>query len=489
MKFLLYAQMDQSSIAKELGAADYSYFFLLRAFAEVLSELGEVCLLADPAEADTLHAQCTVRGESCVLLSFTPPHKTPLGLSCPTVPVFAWEYPDIPERIQEACWANDPRHDWRHVFLHTGRAIALSQHTVRAVKRSMGPDYPIVAIAAPLMRQESEERRLPTESEGHPFELEARMADSTRMGLDVNGLVTLDEEDGTPFAPNDWESLPAPLADSSPLDEATGNPASTEDDEGAPFGCGWDIPPPKQVRTRLQGVVYTSVLTPEVGRKNWEDLITAFCWTFRNTADATLLLKLTGADLTRSHHQLLMLLTKLSPFRCRVIALYGYLPDESYAALARATTYYVNTSLCEGLCLPLIEFLGAGVPAIAPDNTAMADYIRDDLAFVVASYPGVPTVWPHGDYEINRTTRHQLDWQSLAEAFRLSHEVARHDPARYRHMSRRAREAMHAYCGPETIKSQLRAFLCPDAVAADDVEDTRQASRTDQVGAPADCVP
>ncbi|WP_157618220.1 glycosyltransferase [Rhodanobacter sp. 115] len=315
------------------------------------------------------------------------------------------------------------------------------------------------------------------------------MADSAHMGLDVDGLVTLDEEDDTPFEPNDWESLPAPLTDSLPSGESIENPAATEDDERAPYGCGWDIPPSKQIRTRLKGVVYTSVLTPEVGRKNWEDLITAFCWTFRNTADATLLLKLTGADLTKSHHQLLMLLTKLSPFRCRVIALYGYIPDESYAALTEATTYYVNTSLCEGLCLPLIEFLGAGIPAIAPDNTAMADYIRDDLAFVVASYPGVPTVWPHGDYEINRTTCHQLDWQSLAETFRLSHEVARHDPARYRQMSRCASEAMRAYCGPEIIKNQLRAFLCPDAVASDGVEDTRQVSRPDHVDTTTDCTP
>jgi glycosyltransferase involved in cell wall biosynthesis len=462
MKFLLYARMSQDGIAQGLGMADYSYFFLLRAFAGVLAELGEVRILDTPSAADLVHAECQALGEPCVLLSFTPPQKTPLGLACPTIPVFAWEYPDIPERLEEACWAGEPRHDWRHVFLRTGRAITLSQHTVAAVKRSMGESYPIVAVPAPILPSDAPAPRHPPGDEGRLLDIEARVGDSARMGLDVDGLVVMDTEDGTPFDPDDWQHLPEPTG----VRAAATAHAVPEDnaapEEWPPLPCGWDIPPTQRVRTRLRGVVYTSVLTPEVGRKNWEDLITAFCWTFRDTDDATLLLKLTGQDLTKPHHQLLMLLTKLSPFRCRVIAIYGYLPDESYAALTAATTYYVNTSLCEGLCLPLVEFLNAGVPAIAPDHTAMADYVRDDLAFVVASYPGVPTVWPHGDYDVDRTSRHHLDWQSLAEAFRLSHEVARHEPARYRRMSSRAREAMQAYCGPEAVKARLRACLCPD---------------------------
>jgi glycosyltransferase involved in cell wall biosynthesis len=203
-------------------------------------------------------------------------------------------------------------------------------------------------------------------------------------------------------------------------------------------------------------------LTPEAGRKNWLDLLQAFCWAFRDTPDATLVLKLAGTDLAHYHCQLVMLLTKLSPFKCRVIAINGYLPDADYAALLAATTYYVNTSLCEGLCLPLLEFLAAGVPAIAPDHTAMADYIDEDIAFVVASYPGVPTVWPHGDCEVNRTSHHQLDWASLLAAYRRSHEVACRQPGLYRAMSQRAREAIAEYCGMEAVRRRLHRFLCPE---------------------------
>ena len=479
MKFLLHAQVDQDTIDKQLGTADYSYFFLLRAFAGVLAELGEVIQLRDIMEADVIHAQCVVRNESCVLLSFAPPHKTPLGLACPTVPLFAWEYPDIPERIEETCWMDDPRHDWRRVFALTGRAITLSSHTVDAVKRSMGANFPIVAVPSPIRSivGNVEMSKSPVPAQGVLLRVNASVADSLRMGLDAAGLLSLEEEDGTGFDPVDAEILskhpdishktgefaptfPIPVID----------PINLDDDlnESAPLDCGWDLPAVMPIRTRVRGLVYTAVLTPTAGRKNWEDLITAFCWTFRDTEDATLILKLAGTDLQKHHHQLLMLLTKLSPLKCRVIAINGYLSDEDYAALVAATTYYVNTSLCEGLCLPLVEFLSEGVPAIAPDNTAMADYIRDDLAFVVASYPGIPTVWPHGDSEVNRTSYHQLDWESLTEAFRRSHDVARHDPARYRQMSFRACQAMQAYCGPDVVKSQLQAFLCPEPCMPDE---------------------
>lgn len=467
MKFLLYAQVDRQTIGKQLGSADYSYFFLLRAFSGVLAQLGEVIQLQDPAQADLIHAQCLSDGERCVLLSFAPPHKTAWGLACPTISVFAWEYPDIPERIEEACWQDDPRHDWRHVLGRTGRAITLSSHTVEAVQRSMGCGYPIVAIPSPLAAvvPPPDPARIPPPPAGAVLRVFASVADSSRMGLDVDGLICLDEEDGTLHHPDDAATLPErapPGTDDSPttpprprLDEPC------EADESEPADCGWELPPAARIRTRLHGVVYTSVLTPSAGRKNWEDLITAFCWAFRDSVDATLVLKLAGTDLTLHHHQLLMLLTKLSPFKCRVIAINGYLSDEDYAALVDATTYYVNASLCEGLCLPLVEFLSHGIPALAPDHTAMADYIRDDLAFVLASYPGVPTVWPHGDGEVNRTSYHQLDWQSLLQAYRRSHEIAVHDPQRYRRMARRASEAMQAYCGVAAVKSQLHAFLCP----------------------------
>jgi len=468
MKFLLYASINGSSIGDQLGAADYSYYFLLRAFAVVLQKLGDVIELGDASQADAIHDQCVTKGEECVLLSFAPPHKTPLGLECPVVPLFAWEYPNIPEHIEEKSWHSDPRNDWRVVLGATGRAICLSTHTAEAVRRSMGRGYPITAIPAPIPASLTRPRAHHSLPHDAPtlLRLNASIVDSLRVALDPNGVVHAETIDEAPFHPSDHDVLPE-------FEHARhAKPHRAEDDhadaaegflEGTPYSaplpCGWEIPPSIPIQITLRGMVYTSVLTPQAGRKNWEDLITAFCWTFRDNEDATLILKLAGRDLSHNHLQLLMMLTKLSPFKCRVIAIYGYLSDEEYASLAAATTYYVNTSLCEGLCLPLVEFLNWGTPAIAPNNTAMADYINQDIAFVVKSYPGLPTVWPHGDHQINRTSYNQLDWGALVEAFEQSYDVAHRDVARYRDMSARAHQAMQAYCGNEVIEEALRTFF------------------------------
>jgi len=223
----------------------------------------------------------------------------------------------------------------------------------------------------------------------------------------------------------------------------------------------WDIPPRGDIRTRLSGVVYTAVLTPADGRKNWEDLITAFGWAFRDVADATLVLKLGGPNLLREHHQMLMLLTKLSPMQCRIVALHGYLDDGDYAQLIGATTYYVNASLCEGLCMPLMEFLCCGVPALAPNHTSMADYIEPDFAFVIDSVAGQPALWPHGEHEVYRTTRHRIDWNSLMQAYRQSYLVAKNQPGTYAAMSASALQQMQNYCSADTVAQSLRNFLQP----------------------------
>ena len=96
-------------------------------------------------------------------------------------------------------------------------------------------------------------------------------------------------------------------------------------------------------------VVYVSVFNPLDGR-NWHHLITAFCWAFRDTSDATLVLKMTQSDLTTYHVELLTLLSQLSPFACRVIALHGYLDAAEYARLYGAASLREHLALRACAC-------------------------------------------------------------------------------------------------------------------------------------------
>ncbi|SDW07843.1 MULTISPECIES: glycosyltransferase [unclassified Pseudomonas] len=210
--------------------------------------------------------------------------------------------------------------------------------------------------------------------------------------------------------------------------------------------------------TEVSGVVYVSVLDPLDGQKNWLHLITAFCWALRDVEDATLLLKITQKDLSAYYVELLTLLSQLSPFNCRVVVLHGDLADEQLIRLYGAATYYVNASRCEGVCLPLMEYMSCARPAIAPDHTAMRDYIDAEVAFVVKS-SREPTPWPQDTRLLYRTLSYRPDWGSLKQAYQQSYAMARHQPNAYQAMASAASERMRRHCDFAPAEQRLAAFL------------------------------
>ena len=55
--------------------------------------------------------------------------------------------------------------------------------------------------------------------------------------------------------------------------------------------------------------------------------------------NATLVLKMTHNDMDLYRGTLLNLLARLSPFRCRVLVLHGFLEDPQYLQLIKASSY------------------------------------------------------------------------------------------------------------------------------------------------------
>ncbi|MCR9104921.1 MAG: hypothetical protein NXI15_06510 [Gammaproteobacteria bacterium] len=216
----------------------------------------------------------------------------------------------------------------------------------------------------------------------------------------------------------------------------------------------------------LSGIVYTTVMNPQDGRKNWEDMVTAFCWAFRDEENATLVLKMTHNNLATFLGKLLLLYSQMSPFKCRVVAVHGFLTEEQYSALIDATHYVVNSSHCEGQCLPLMEFMGQGIPAIAPDHTAMADYINHDNAFVIDSSL-YPTFWPFDDHrKAMRTMCYRIDWNSMKDAYLQSFAVAMHEPQRYEAMRLASIDAIERTAGQTVVYDTMKKFIARTATRA-----------------------
>lgn len=426
MILLDYANYDASRLKDNFGAPEYSYLFVKSAFRPILETLGRRIEVKDPArEVDAIYREAQARGEPCFFLPFCPPNTMPLGLACPTIPVFAWEYDRIPDEV----WNRDPREDWTWGLAQTAGAITHCQSAAAAIRRGMGDAYPLTVAPAPLFEKYAHGGS-PARGWREPFDL-----------LVEGGLaLSAGDIDLTPFRPD------RPRAEAMRALRVLENAVA-------------DTDRPAQ-RLRLEGVVYTSVLNPYDGRKNWGDLIAGFVWAFRNTPTATLVLKLTRFDLEDGLYSVLRFLSTLGSFACRVILVQGLLSDPAYRALIDATSYALNTAFGEGQCLPLMEYMAGGRPAVAPAHTAMADYVSPDNSFVIPSDP-CAAPWPHDERRALRCTHYRIGFADFVRRCRESYAFARDDCAGYAAMSAAAVDAMRDFCSEDLVTARVKQLLQP----------------------------
>jgi glycosyltransferase involved in cell wall biosynthesis len=395
----------------------------MHAFRPVLEGLGRVSIIRKPEDANRIHEERRRAGESTLLMSFAQPHNLPAGLSCPVVPVFAWAFPTIPNKAISA----DRRSDWRDALREAGRAVVFSRFARDAVLAEIGPDFPIMDIPPPLFDRHSAIPSAPSPVRDVEIGAHGVIFDSRNYDL-VAGATT----------------LPIPVV--SPEAEETG-----------------------RSKVKLNGIVFTAVLDFADGRKNWKDIVRAFRHAHRHNPEATLVLKLSESR-AQWWEELTRLLIRNSPFDCRVVAIRGDMTDSDYRALIAATHWVVNGSNAEGLSLPLMEFMSAGRPTVAPKHTALADYIDSSNSLTVAS-DEEEWIWPQHVIEgegwswtlppdaVTPTTRHRLSWSGLCAAFEEAYRLSTTEADRYSAMAAAARESMRRFCGDETVAVRLDGFL------------------------------
>lgn len=410
MIFIVHAHTSESSIKSSMGAADYSYYFVLKRYIPVLKTLGTVIQIAVPEqELDEIVRAAKLVRQPCVFLQFSPPHKLYPHFECPSMSVFAWEYTTVPTDS----WGGDEWNDWRKGLKHSGAAITHSKMAVSAVKAAMGESFPVVDVAAPLW---------------NTFE-------TVKTG-DGDALVNL-KYDGCLF---------------------DSRQANFDVAEKQVEACERFISRAGPQHVDLEGIVYTSVFCPIDGRKNWGDLVSAFCYAFRHEAEATLVLKTIHFDDLEGLQETLPVLCKNTPFKCRIVVIAGFLSSETYESLIQATSYIVNSSYGEGQCLPLMEFMSAGVPAIAPAHSAMADYVSVDSGFPLESSPEW-THWPHDPRILLKTMRFRLNWESLRQAYIDSFKLRQQAGAAYSALQQGAKSSLYDYCSEQQAQEKLRDFF------------------------------
>jgi len=118
----------------------------------------------------------------------------------------------------------------------------------------------------------------------------------------------------------------------------------------------------------------------------------------------------------------------------------------------------LNTSCGEGQCLPLLEFMSAGRPAVSPNHTAMADYVNVSNSFVV-EYTQNFVPFPNDPNLFFRTHNFPILWESLCEQFRSSFRIASERPEIYREKSENARMSARRVASIEVFKSRLETLI------------------------------
>ena len=102
--------------------------------------------------------------------------------------------------------------------------------------------------------------------------------------------------------------------------------------------------------------------------------------------------------------------------------------------------------------------MSAGVPAIAPQHTAMADYIDSNNSIIIESTKSWSS-WSHDPRMLLRCFRFPVIWDSLRIAFEKSYDIAVNDSAKYTEMSAAATDRMKNYCSEDSIIGKLEYFV------------------------------
>jgi hypothetical protein len=427
-----------------MGSASYSYSYVYRAFAPLLRRWGRVLETVRPKEhLDDVVSGALAESSEVLHVGFLPLDAFHCTSLVPNVAFPFWDFPDLPT----SPLGGNPRNDWARTANEVDLILTSSEFTRDSFARA-GVRTPICVVPVPVRQtwlavpRNAPDERVLIGCSYYTLAPSSRSVPKRSRGRSiyhrhVRPRLPLRSADRMSAAAHAVAAVRAEWRDVRGVDVAVSD------------------------QLDLSGIVYTTVFNPFDQRKNWTDLLTAYLIALAHCDDATLVLKLVlppdrealGVNkVVRFYRQLAL------AHRCRVVIVSSYLTDDQLLELARATTWYLNSSRAEGACLPLQDFMAAARPAIAPRHSAIADYFTDAAGFVVESHPE-PASWPQDPEGRCTTTWHRLVWDSLRAAVHESYLVAKTNRARYEALAEGARGSMTARAAEEVVWPRLAAAL------------------------------
>jgi hypothetical protein len=459
--------MTGAARGRNLGAVGYSYDIVAKLFLPLLKRCGEVVSLRDPArDLEFAAREARQRGLEPVHLAILPFQDVYLAESVPNVVVPAWEFPDVPNDA----FGGNPQNDWPAVANRCSMVLVGGPFTANALLRA-GVKTPIRIVPVPTPQKYYElpawrpDHRTVVDRPGYVLPQSCGKSAGLTGGARGHAAAAVERFPGPPRrsvaralrAQFRWRSkrlLRTILSERVVRTLASAWRAGKATWQNPRGNCQYAESP----HLDLSGIVYTSILNPIDGRKNWQDLLTGFLLALGDREDVTLVVKLVSSDPLQLGRFMGYYRDRDIPHRCKLVVITKYLSDEQMLRLAEASTYYLQTTKAEGNCLPLMNYLAAGRPGISPRHSAVADYFDEEIGLVVDSHPE-PTAWPHDPQLRIRTTWDRIVWPSLVEQLRQSYRVVRNDPQQYCALAARGRERLLGWASPAGVEARFRSAL------------------------------
>ncbi len=458
---ILTSYLSQSPRGQRLGAPGYSYDIVARLFLPLLERWGEVVPAPrDPGGIESAIRAARRRGLQPIQLSFLPFQDVYLTASAPNVVFPFWEFPDVPAEAFDG----NARNNWVAMANRCDLLLVCGQFTVEAFQRA-GIRTPIRVVPVPTP---DEYFRIPRWSADKITHLACPAYVFPNPDVAPQQLWDAPDaehhDDHRPSRPSFKRELLGKLRVTyrrlmKPLIPPVVHEAMRH--RVRPIGYDpwrsylWSC---RREQFELSGIVYTSIFSPHDGRKNWQDLLSAFVLALRDRPDATLIVKLIAKERLTVEKVLHYYRTLGLAHRCKVVFVTDYLSAEQMLELARASAYYLTTTRAEGCCLPLLNYLAAGRPGVAPCHSAIGDYFGPEMGFIIGS-SRERTIWPQDRRIRFKTTWHRLEWPSVVEQIRSSYELARDDGAGYETLAAAARTRMTQWVAAESVWPRLREAL------------------------------
>ncbi len=464
---LLTCYMTGAEEGDNLGVEGYSYDIVTKLFLPLLKGCGEVIPVANPhRDLERAARDARNRGLEPVHFSILPLQDVFLAESVPNVVMPAWEFPDIPDDA----FGGNPQNDWSATANRCSAVVVGGPFTVGALTKA-GVRTPIRIVQVPTP-QEYFELDAWQPANRTTIECPCYVFPQTPSGSASTSAAAKTDAAAVPrsFAVSPQRRIAKALSCLArricirviktvlPI-RATGTLASawragkaTWRNPRGHYGFA------RNLHLDLSGIVYTSILNPIDGRKNWQDLLTGFLLALGDREDVTLVIKLISSDPFQVRRVLGYYKCRDIPHRCKLVIIPGYLQDEQMLRLAEASTYYLQTTRAEGNCLPLMNYRAAGRPGISPRHSAIADYFDDQIGLVVDSHPE-PTAWPHDPRLRIRTSWGRIVWPSLVAQLQESYRIIKHDREKYDSLAARGRQKLLPWASPAHIEPRLRSAL------------------------------